>query len=67
MTIRCQDFAIIHTLILLHVFQFGLLGFEIFGSDLDIRCGLVGIGNRSNREVGTRMPKPRNRILNYDC
>ena len=31
----------------------GLLGLEIFGSDFDIRCGLVGIGNRSNREVGT--------------
>ena len=44
----------------------GLLGLETFGSDFDIRCGLVGIGYRSNREVGTGGLKPRNRILNYD-
>jgi len=36
----------------------GLLGLEIFGSDFDIRCDLVGIGKRSKREVGTRGLKP---------
>lgn len=40
-----------HTLTCLPVL--GLFGLEIFGSDFDIRCGLVGIGNRSDHEVST--------------